>query len=281
MNAFANIWQHPKTSLAGVLIAVVTIAGVMGQQGVTLGKLGNGTVITFLSALATALLGMLAKDPETGSKDVAGNGADTAKLGAWMLVALLVYGTLPMAGCTSQSVAQQIVNWTPSLTSAVNALAATAAALDPADASAIAKASAGVSAAATLLSAQASAYLAAPTASTLTLLQNQIVSLQQQVNSALLQTSQIGNAQSQQHVAAEVQTVATIATAILSLVESVSSKSDVQRMASTVTVKLADVQPLMNAPMAERLVAEHYQEPVATARAQMAEARMELVAAGF
>ncbi len=31
MNFISNIWNHPKTSTAGVLIAVVTIAGVLSQ----------------------------------------------------------------------------------------------------------------------------------------------------------------------------------------------------------------------------------------------------------
>ena len=72
MNLFANIWNHPKTSAAGLLIAVVTIAGVLSQQGISLGKAGAGTVVSLVSALATALLGLLAKDPETASQQVSG-----------------------------------------------------------------------------------------------------------------------------------------------------------------------------------------------------------------
>ena len=64
MNFISNIWNHPKTSAAGLLIAVASVAGVLSQQGVTLGKVGSGTVVTLASALATALLGLLAKDPE-------------------------------------------------------------------------------------------------------------------------------------------------------------------------------------------------------------------------
>ncbi len=32
-----NIWNHPRTSAAGLLIAVVSIGGVLSQQGITLG----------------------------------------------------------------------------------------------------------------------------------------------------------------------------------------------------------------------------------------------------
>ena len=63
MNFLSNIWNHPKTSAAGLLIAVASIAGVLSQQGVSLGKVGTGTVVSLASALATALLGLMAKDP--------------------------------------------------------------------------------------------------------------------------------------------------------------------------------------------------------------------------
>ena len=68
MNFITNIWNHPKTSAAGLLIAVASIAGVLSQQGITLGKAGTGTVVSLVTALATALLGLLAKDPETASQ---------------------------------------------------------------------------------------------------------------------------------------------------------------------------------------------------------------------
>ena len=64
---FKNILNHPKTSAAGLLIAVASVAGVLSQQGVSLGKVGTGTVVSLASALATALLGLLAKDPETAT----------------------------------------------------------------------------------------------------------------------------------------------------------------------------------------------------------------------
>jgi hypothetical protein len=59
----ANIWLHPRTSLAGLLIAVVSISGVLSQQGISLGKAGTGTVVTLATAIASVLLGLLARDP--------------------------------------------------------------------------------------------------------------------------------------------------------------------------------------------------------------------------
>src|ERR1019366_3544055 len=114
MNVFSNIWNHPKTSAVGLLIAVVSIAGVLSQQGVTLGTAGSGSVITLVSALASALLGLLAKDPSEAPP----SSGSTAKLGAWALIALLL--PLPyLGGCSQATVAQNIVNWTPALQSAV------------------------------------------------------------------------------------------------------------------------------------------------------------------
>jgi hypothetical protein len=63
MNPLLNIWQHPRTSLAGLLISAATLAGVLSQQGITLGKSGTGTVVTLVGSLATALLGLIARDP--------------------------------------------------------------------------------------------------------------------------------------------------------------------------------------------------------------------------
>jgi hypothetical protein len=54
--------DHPKTSAAGLLLALTTVLGVLQQQGISLGHAGSGTVVSLASALATALLGLLAKD---------------------------------------------------------------------------------------------------------------------------------------------------------------------------------------------------------------------------
>jgi hypothetical protein len=63
MNLFSNALNHPRTSVAGALIAIVSVAGVLSQQGITLGRVGTGTVISLITAMASAILGLLAKDP--------------------------------------------------------------------------------------------------------------------------------------------------------------------------------------------------------------------------
>lgn len=281
MNSISNIWQHPRTSTAGLLIAVTTIAGVLSQQGITLGHAGAGTVVSLAGGLAAALLGLLAKDPsgQPSATAAASTGA-TARLGAWALIALLL--PLPFAGgCSGSTVAQNIVNWTPALVSAVTTVDSTAALLAPHDAPIFAAATVGFDAASNLLVAQAKAYLANPSAPVLAQMQAQIVVLQQQVNLALLQAARIVNPASQQHSLAAVQAVATIVNAILSLVQSVSTKAAVAQMAAASTIKLAAVEPYMDRAEAARIVAGHYAEPVSLANTQVEQAEASQLRAGF
>jgi len=66
MRVFQNAVAHPRTSVTGVLIAVVSMMGVLNQQGITLGKAGAGTVVSLVTAMASAVLGLLARDPGAG-----------------------------------------------------------------------------------------------------------------------------------------------------------------------------------------------------------------------
>ena len=276
MNVFSNIWNHPKTSAAGLLIAVVSIAGVLSQQGIALGGAGTGTVVTLVGAIATALLGLLAKDPG----EAASSSGSQAKLGAWALIALLP--PLPfMSGCSETTVAQNIVNWTPALQSAVATVDSTGALLAPGDAPVFAAATAGFDVASNLMIAQAKAYLANPSASTLAQVQNQIVTLQQQVNAALLEAARIVNPASQQHALATIQAVGTVVMAILALVQSVSSKNAVEQMAARAAIKMAAVRPYLDGTEAAQIVAGHYEEPVAVARMQVEQVERSEALAGF
>lgn len=276
MNLISNIWDHPKTSAAGLALAIVTIAGVLSQQGITLGAAGTGTVVTLISGIATAFLGLLAKDPGGESSSTGG----TAKLGAWALIALL----LPLhfaSGCSGTTVAQDIVNWTPALQSAVATVNSTVALLAPADAPLFAAATTGFDAASMLLVAQAKAYLANPSAGTLAQMQEQVVVFQQQVNAALLQLARITNPASQQQALASIQAVGAVVSAILALVQSVSTKAQVARMAAQSTIKLAEVRPYLDENRAATVVANHYGEPVELAKVQLAQAELGAVQAGF
>ena len=279
MNFISNIWNHPRTSAAGVLIAVVTIAGVLSQQGISLGKAGSGTVISLVTAIATAMLGLLARDPEQGSGLRSQGSGSTQKLAAWMLISLLLLST--MTGCSAASVAQDIVNWTPALESAVATVDSTGALLAPADAPVFTAATQGFDAAANLLNTQAKAYLANPSASVLAQLQTQVVTFQQQVNSSLLAVTRIMDPASQKHALSAVQAVATIVNAMLALVESVSSKAAVAHMAQAAQVKIAAVEPLLDREAAAAMVAAHYDEPTSVARVQVGQTERVEIQAGF
>jgi hypothetical protein len=276
MNLIANIWNHPRTSIAGLLIAIITVAGVLAQQGITLGSAGTGTVITLISAIASALLGLLAHDPQLPPSTTS-----TTKLGALLLCALLVAGTLPMTGCSGTTIAQDIVNWTPALQTAVTTVDSTAALLAPADAPIFIAATAGFDAASNLLVAQARAYLANPSASLLAQLQTQIVAFQQQVNASLLQAAHIVNQASQAHALAAINAVATVVNSIFALIQSISSHVAVAQMAAHSTIKLAQVQPYLDNRAATALVASHYDEPLALARIQIAETERSAIQSGF
>jgi hypothetical protein len=276
MNSISNIWNHPKTSVAGLLIATVSVAGVLSQQGVSLGHAGSGTVVTLVSAIATALLGLLAKDPAAASP----SSTSVTRLGAWALIALLL--PLPFStACSGVTVAQDIVNWTPTLQSAVATVDSTAALLAPVDAPIFTAATIGFDAASNLLVTQAKAYLANPSASLLAQIQNQIVVFQQQVNSSVLQAAKIANPASQKHALSAIQAVATVVSAMLSLVQSVSSKAAVAQMTAHSTIKLAAVAPFLDRSESARTMAAHYREPLASARIQVAQAERNQLSAGF
>ncbi len=279
MKSISNIWKHPKTSVTGLLIAVVTIGSALSQQGITLGSAGNGTVITLVSGLATALLGLLARDPANSANNT--NSANsTVKLGVWALISLLL--PLPfIGGCSATNVAQEIVNWTPALQSAVATVDTTAALLAPADAPIFAAATAGFDAASDMLVAQAKAYLANPTASVLAQLQTAVALFEQQVNASLLSAAKITNPNSQLHVLNAINAVGTVVIAMLALVSSVSSKDAVARMAAQSTVKLAAVRPYRDEDKAVAIVAGHYGEPVGLARLQVAQVELNAMQAGF
>ncbi len=280
MNLISNIWKQPRTSMAGLLIGVVTIAGVLSQQGVTLGNAGSGSVVALISGIAAALLGLLARDPKAGAQSSASGAGTTAKLGAWALIAVLL-PTIFVSGCSGVNVAQNIVNWTPTLQSAVAAVDSTAAILDPAAAPIFTVATVGFEAASTLLVSQAKAYLANPSATLLSQLQAQVVNFQQQVNASLLAAARIVNPASQQHALAVIQMVATAVNAIFALIEQISGKIALAQMATSATITLAMVEPYRNRELEAAIVAKHYDEPVSVAKVQIATAEKMEIQAGF
>ena len=62
MKMIDRVVQHPKTTAAGLLIGLTSVLGVLQQQGFSFGQVGKGTGMSLATGLATALLGLLAKD---------------------------------------------------------------------------------------------------------------------------------------------------------------------------------------------------------------------------
>jgi hypothetical protein len=275
MNVISNIWNHPKTSIAGLLIAIATIAGVLSQQGITLGNAGTGTVVTLVSALATALLGLLSRDPETSAPTT----GSTAKVGVLMLCALLLMGTMPMAGCSGTTVAQDIVNWTPTIISAAQTVDASVAVIDPSSAAIIIAAGTTFTAAANLVDAQAKTYLANPNATSLQQLQAQALAFQSNVTTALLQVAHITNSMSQQKILVGLNSAVTGISAILALIQTV--KGNTLTPASVTAPKLALVIRQMDVDAAIAEVAQHEGLSNRDARVAFNTGIARLQAAGF
>ena len=62
MKMIDRVVQHPKTTAAGLLIGLTSVLGVLQQQGFSFGQVGKGTGMSLATGLATALLGLLARD---------------------------------------------------------------------------------------------------------------------------------------------------------------------------------------------------------------------------
>lgn len=155
----------------------------------------------------------------------------------------------PIVGCTQQQkvdVAQEIVNWTPALTSAVNTAGGLVETLDPPSALIITPTLAAINALSPQLVAAAKTYLANPSQTTVQLMQALIVQLQNNVNTALLSAAKITNPQSQQKATTAINGIATVVNSLLALIEGVSSKTQVAAMSQQVTVRLAQVRLLLD-----------------------------------
>lgn len=57
-----NITEHPKTTFIGALLGLITVANTLAANGVTGKAVGTTTVVGLTVAIATGLLGALAKD---------------------------------------------------------------------------------------------------------------------------------------------------------------------------------------------------------------------------
>jgi len=155
----------------------------------------------------------------------------------------------PIVGCSQQqkvNVAQEIVNWTPALTSAVNTAGSLVQSLDPPAAVVVMPTLVAIDALSPQLVAAAKTYLANPNQTSVQLLQALIVQLQNNTNTALLNAAKITNPDSQRKAMTAINGISTIVNSLLALIESVSSKQQVAAMSRDVTVHLAQVRSLLD-----------------------------------
>lgn len=170
-------------------------------------------------------------------------------LGAVIAVLCVSLAALPLAGCTQAqkvNVAQEIVIWTPVVTSAADTVVATVELLDPASAVALTPLSTAIDALAPQFTTAAQNYLVNPGESTLAVVQSLIAQIQQNTNAALLAALKITDPATQAKVLRDINALATGVSAILALVQSISTKGQVSAMAAGVTVTYAQVRTVMD-----------------------------------
>jgi hypothetical protein len=232
-------------------------------------------LLTGLGAAFVAVLHLYLPSPAPTSTV----GAPAQKPLALLLCVVLIFG-LFSSGCSGVTVAQDIVNWTPALQSAVATVDTAASLLAPVDAPIFAAATVGFDALSNQLVAQAKAYLANPSLSLLQQLQAQVITFQQSVNVGLLKIAGIKDAASQQHALAALNGVATIINTIFGLIAGIKGNT-VAAAATAKTVSLNAVMPYLDRKQAAELLAAHYRESDAQADAQLVAGQQLLAQAGF
>ena len=181
-----------------------------------------------------------------------------SKLAAWAAIALLCLAVTPvMIGCTKATIAQDIVNWTPTIISTSTTVASVVASIDPGSGIIISAAVVGFDMLAKLVAAQAQNYLDNPSTSVLLTLQNQVLTFQQQINTSILQAAKITNMQSQQRVLAAIEGLSTAVTAVIALIATVKGNT-LSTASLTAPVKIAQVISPQQIDVSTQMVAEHY-----------------------
>lgn len=207
---------------------------------------------------------------------------NSAAAAATIQTAALFGSAVLVAGCNGVSLAQDIVNWTPALESSAATVAASASILLPADAILIAASLAAFNGVANLIKAEAQAYLANPGQSTLQALQTGIITLQQQVSSALLSAVKIVDPNTQKVVTNGLNAVATIVNAIISLITQIKGNTiSSTAVALAKTSKLIKLQELPNFEPNVELVAVHYNIPYHAAEQLIFSNQIQLTAEGL
>ena len=183
-------------------------------------------------------------------------------------------------GCNGTTVAQDIVNWNPTIQSTAATVAAAVSILQPQDALIVAAALAGFQGAGDLAVAQANAYLANPGASTLQLLQAAVVAFEQQINASLLAAARIIDPKSQQIVVAALGAAGAAINAVLALIAGIKGNT-LSAMGVNAPIKISQVRHLYNPAAVNMEIAAHYQISPQSAGVAVQDKTQMLMAMGF
>ena len=183
-------------------------------------------------------------------------------------------------GCNGITVAQDIVNWNPTIQSTAATVAAAVSILQPQDALIVAAALAGFKGAGDLAVAQANAYLANPGASTLQLLQSAVVAFEQQINASLLAAARIIDPKSQQIVVAALGAAGAAINAVLALIAGIKGNT-LSAMGVNAPIKISQVRHLYNPAAVNMEIAAHYQISPQSAGVAVQDKTQMLMAMGF
>ena len=183
-------------------------------------------------------------------------------------------------GCNGTTVAQDIVNWNPTIQSTAATVAAAVSILQPQDALIVAAALAGFKGAGDLAVAQANAYLANPGASTLQLLQSAVVAFEQQINASLLAAARIIDPKSQQIVVAALGAAGAAINAVLALIAGIKGNT-LSAMGVNAPIKISQVRHLYNPAAVNMEIAAHYQISPQSAGVAVQDKTQMLMAMGF
>lgn len=194
-----------------------------------------------------AVAAVLKQSPLSPDSVASAKGVLQAALVAFMIGSVMLTTT----GCTQAqkvSVAQEIVNWTPALVSAIDTAGGLVDTLDPGAALIVDPLVTGVNVLAPQFATAAKNYLANPTQTNIQTVQALIVQIQNSVNTSLslLQALKVSNPASQQKAIVAVNGIGTIVNTLLGLIQGISSHAQVAAMSADVTVHLAAVQGILD-----------------------------------
>ena len=173
-------------------------------------------------------------------------------LGASVAVALLCAVTITSTGCTpaqqqtTLQVVTEINTHIPEVVDGAATVAATLAALVPADAAIIGVADAAFTAGAATLKALTAAYIANPSATVLAQIQNAIATLEGQINTATLNAVGIKDTRLQNTVLAALKGLLTIVTVVFGVIAPTLSTAQLHQLRESGTIHLAKVRPYMD-----------------------------------